>query len=97
MELVDGIDLSDPLNEVKKVLKEKAMDVEKLLMCFIWVFLTWLGGTESIAAYKQQPDYDALREVNIPLMRRTVEAIHCLSPNLEHLILQTGGKVTYPG
>ena len=44
-------------------------------------------------AYTQQPDYDTLREVNVPLMKRAVEAIDALSPALEHIVLQTGGKV----
>ena len=48
-----------------------------------------------IVAYTQQPDYDTLREVNVPLMRRAVEAIDALSPALEHVILQTGGKVRF--
>jgi hypothetical protein len=46
-----------------------------------------------MVAYTQQPDYDTLREVNVPLMKRAVEAIDALSPALEHVILQTGGKV----
>ena len=46
-----------------------------------------------MVAYTQQPDYDTLREVNVPLMRRAVEAIDAVSPALEHVILQTGGKV----
>ena len=34
LELIGGIDLSDPLDEVKKILKEKVKDIEKVTHVF---------------------------------------------------------------
>lgn len=60
-------------------------------MSSLWVLLWHLFQAD--VAYMQQPDYDALREVNVSLLKTAIAAVDALSPNLEHVILQTGGKV----
>jgi hypothetical protein len=36
---------------------------------------------------------EKLRQVNDALFKTAIEAIDSLAPNIEHVILQTGGKV----
>jgi hypothetical protein len=44
-------------------------------------------------AFTHRPDQVRLRTVNVPMFRTAIEAIDALAPNLEHVILQTGGQV----
>jgi hypothetical protein len=46
-------------------------------------------------AYIQVDGFAKLREVNVALLKTASEAIDSLAPNLQHVILQTGGKVLY--
>jgi len=64
----------------------------RLRMYSLWVFdISHKSGL--MVAYVQEDGWDALRKTNVPLLQKAIEAVDELSPNLEHVILQTGGKV----
>jgi len=65
-------------------------------MYFLQVKLT-LGicdpdGSNSGAAYIQKDSFQQLKETNTLLLQNSVKAIETISPNLQVIILQTGGK-----
>jgi len=62
-----------------------------LLTCFSWV--CFFANRRLIAAYKHVQPMEKLRQVNDALFKTAIEAIDSLAPNIEHVILQTGGKV----
>jgi hypothetical protein len=46
-----------------------------------------------ITAYIEKRSYEELVPVNVALLKTAVTAVDALAPNLEHVVLQTGGKV----
>ncbi|KAJ9216562.1 hypothetical protein DTO166G4_1778 [Paecilomyces variotii] len=77
--LVSGIDLTGSVESVVKALKEKVEQVETVSIVYF-------------CAYIQTGDFQSLREVNTELIRVAITAIDEVAPNLETVILQTGGK-----
>jgi hypothetical protein len=43
-------------------------------------------------AYFQNDDFESPRRINIDLLETAIRAIERFSPNLQHIVLQTGGK-----
>ena len=43
-------------------------------------------------AYIEKPDFESLRTVNTDLLKTAISAIDHLAPNLQSVVLQTGGK-----
>ncbi|KAL4863148.1 hypothetical protein BDV12DRAFT_177842 [Aspergillus spectabilis] len=79
LNIVSGIDLTQPVEVVKALLKEKINDVESVDVVFF-------------CAYIQTGDFQSLRKVNTDLLRTAIESISAVSPELKAVILQTGGK-----
>jgi len=46
-----------------------------------------------ITAYIEKRSYEELVPVNVALLKTAVTAVDALTTNLEHVVLQTGGKV----
>jgi hypothetical protein len=61
------------------------------------MYSSWVrpDGNSLTLAYIQVDGFAKLREVNVALLKTAIEAIDSLAPNLQHVILQTGGKVLY--
>ncbi|KAL3447670.1 hypothetical protein BJX65DRAFT_307733 [Aspergillus insuetus] len=78
LNIVSGIDLTAPLETVIRELGK----VESIKTVNIVFF----------CAYIQTPDHASLRKVNTALLHTAVQAVTSLSPNLQTIILQTGGK-----
>jgi len=72
-----SIDLTAPLSEIKKKLKE--YDVNQTTHLFH-------------TAYVHNTDEDKLIAVNAPMFENTLRAVDELAPNLERVVLQTGAK-----
>lgn len=56
-----------------------------------------ISGVESVThviftAYIEKPDFDALREINTEILKTGIGAIDQLAPNIQSVVLQTGGK-----
>ncbi|KAL4881842.1 hypothetical protein BJY04DRAFT_188185 [Aspergillus karnatakaensis] len=79
LNIVSGIDLTAPVDEVVSNLKENVPDVENVDVVFF-------------SAYIQTDDYDSLREINTNLLRTAITAMSTASKSLKTVILQTGGK-----
>ncbi|KAF2008563.1 hypothetical protein BU24DRAFT_474988, partial [Aaosphaeria arxii CBS 175.79] len=77
--LVNGIDLTKPVQEVARLLKEKIEDAEGITHVFY-------------AAYIQTGDFESLKKINCDLLKVAVEAVEQVSSKLKTIILQTGGK-----
>ncbi|KAL2009913.1 hypothetical protein VTN00DRAFT_5720 [Thermoascus crustaceus] len=77
--LVPGIDLTGSAESVVQALREKVEDVETVTTVYF-------------CAYIQTGDFQSLRKVNTELLRVSITAINEVAPNLEAVILQTGGK-----
>lgn len=92
LELVHGIDLSSELEDVKSKMKEKIKNIEKVTHVF-YMGLHFILRRLIFPAFTNRPDQVRLRTVNVPMFKTAIEAIDTLAPNLEHVILQTGGKV----
>ena len=94
LELVNDIDLSSSVDSVKDKLKEKVKNLETVTHVFYMGMKTF--GYRLTVAFTHRPDQVRLRTVNVPMFQTAIEAIDALAPNLEHVILQTGGKVLKP-
>ncbi|KAE8380460.1 hypothetical protein BDV26DRAFT_302894 [Aspergillus bertholletiae] len=79
LNIVSGIDLTGSMEEVIGQLKSKVQGVDTVDIVFF-------------CAYIQTSDFQSLRKVNIDLLRTAILAISAVAPNLEAVILQTGGK-----
>ncbi|GFF49135.1 uncharacterized protein C757.02c [Aspergillus udagawae] len=79
LSIVSGIDLTGSVEIVIEQLKAKVEDVESVDIVFF-------------CAYIQTSDHTSLRKVNTDLLRTAIQAIRAVAPNLEVVILQTGGK-----
>ena len=79
IQLVSGIDLTGSIDNVVKSMKDKIKGVD--------------GVTHVIfTAYIEKPDFDSLREINVQILKTGISAIDQLAPNLQSVVLQTGGK-----
>ncbi|KAJ6071136.1 hypothetical protein N7499_009150 [Penicillium canescens] len=79
LRFVSGIDLTQSVETVSDHLKAKVDDIESVNVVFF-------------CAYIQTGDFQSLRHVNTALLKTATEAISAISPHLEVIILQTGGK-----
>ncbi|KAF2146173.1 uncharacterized protein K452DRAFT_263800 [Aplosporella prunicola CBS 121167] len=79
MQIASGIDFTKSVEEVARLLKEKIPDVDTVSHVFF-------------TAYIQTDDFESLKKVNTSLLEVAVRAIETVSPKLEVVILQTGGK-----
>ncbi|KAJ0287987.1 hypothetical protein COL940_002128 [Colletotrichum noveboracense] len=79
LSIVSGIDLTKPVEEVAESLKEKIQDIDSVSHVFF-------------TAYVQTADFQSLKEKNTSLLETAVRAIEQVSPKLQAIILQTGGK-----
>jgi hypothetical protein len=77
--IVPGIDLTGSVESVTKALREKVESVDTVNIVYF-------------CAYIQTDDFESLKKVNTELLRVAIEAIERVAPNLEAVILQTGGK-----
>ncbi|KAL1858734.1 hypothetical protein Daus18300_009868 [Diaporthe australafricana] len=77
--IASGIDFTKPVGEVVKTLREKIPDVDSVSHVFF-------------TAYIQTGDFQTLKEVNTSLLETAVRAVETVSPKLQVVILQTGGK-----
>lgn len=77
--LVNGIDFTKSVPEVKDLLKQKIPDIDGVTHVFF-------------TAYIAKPTFAELKDINNTLLRTAIEAISALAPNLLSVILQTGGK-----
>jgi hypothetical protein len=66
------------------------MTFTKLHTSFSWVLSNPVKLT---VAYIEKKSYEELVPVNVALLRTAMTAVDALAPNLEHVVLQTGGKV----
>ena len=79
LQLVSGIDLTSSVDDVISSMKSKINGVD--------------GVTHVIfTAYIEKPDFETLRKVNTDLLNVAVSAIDQLAPDLQSVVLQTGGK-----
>lgn len=46
-----------------------------------------------MVAYVQTDSHDTLVPINVGLLKTGITAVNNLAPHLQHVILQTGGKV----
>ncbi|KAF4549239.1 Hypothetical protein D9617_22g065840 [Elsinoe fawcettii] len=74
-----GINLTKPVNEIVATLKGKVADIDTVTHVFF-------------TAYIQEEGFEKLKATNTRLLEHAVRAIEQLSPGLEVIILQTGGK-----
>ncbi|KAE8420982.1 hypothetical protein BDV36DRAFT_305555 [Aspergillus pseudocaelatus] len=79
LNIVSGIDLTGSVEEIIDQLKSKVEEVETVDIVFF-------------CAYIQTNDFQSLKKVNTDLLRTATLAISAAAPNLEAVILQTGGK-----
>ncbi|KAE8141883.1 hypothetical protein BDV38DRAFT_295712 [Aspergillus pseudotamarii] len=79
LNIISGIDLTSSVEEIIDQLKSKVEEVETVDIVFF-------------CAYIQTNDFQSLKKVNTDLLRAAILAISAAAPNLEAVILQTGGK-----
>ncbi|CAG7936157.1 unnamed protein product [Penicillium olsonii] len=79
LRIVPGIDLTQSVEVVKAQLKKEVESVESVDVVFF-------------CAYIQTGDFQSLRKINTNLLQTAIESISAVSPKLESVILQTGGK-----
>ncbi|RMZ37398.1 sirQ protein [Aspergillus flavus] len=79
LDIVSRIDLTQSVSSVTDQLKAKVHDVESVEVVLF-------------CAYIEAHDFESRREVNARLLRTAIQAISGIAPNLESVILQTGGK-----
>ncbi|PKX88888.1 uncharacterized protein P174DRAFT_516131 [Aspergillus novofumigatus IBT 16806] len=79
LNIVSGIDLTGSVEIVMEQLKTKVEDIMLVDIVFF-------------CAYIQASDYASLRKINTDLLRTAIQATSAVAPNLEVVILQTGGK-----
>jgi hypothetical protein len=79
LQLISGVDLTQQVERVVEDMKAKVPEVDTVTHV---VF----------TAYIQKMDPIELRDVNVALLKTGITAIETLAPNLQAVILQTGGK-----
>ncbi|KAH6976608.1 hypothetical protein EDB80DRAFT_783846 [Ilyonectria destructans] len=79
IQLVSGINLTKSVDEVIAQLKEKIPDIDTVSHVFF-------------TAYIQEKDSETLKTTNTNLLDVAVRAVEKVSPKLQSVILQTGGK-----
>ncbi|KAI0028559.1 hypothetical protein K488DRAFT_89633 [Vararia minispora EC-137] len=79
LELVSGIDLTQPVDVVVRLLREKNRNIEQVTHVY------WY-------AYVHAPKDGSIAEVNCTLLDTSLHALKETSPNMAHFIWQTGGK-----
>ncbi|KAJ9609946.1 hypothetical protein H2200_006275 [Cladophialophora chaetospira] len=80
LQLVSGVDLTLPVDDVVRALKEKVKNIDTVTHVFLFAYID------------PGKDKKTLKEVNTNLVKTAVEAVRKVSPNLKSIILQTGGK-----
>ena len=90
LQLISGIDLTRDVETVKKELEKKVKDIHEVTHVF---FMGIRNPIVLTIAYIEKKSYEELVPVNVALLKTAVTAVDALAPNLEHVILQTGGKV----
>ena len=86
LQLASGVDLTQPVEDVMQMLRNKVKHVNTVTHIFF-------------TAYVETADYPSLVQVNTALIRTAVSAVDQVAPKLKAVILQTGGKhygVEYP-
>lgn len=94
----DGVDLTQPVETVIKLLKEKVPDIGKVTNVFWYGTCpiersTKLEEIYTSIAYIHKPNDGDLVTANGQLLDTTLRALKETSPNMQHFIWQTGGKV----
>ncbi|KAI9721321.1 MAG: hypothetical protein M1828_005181 [Chrysothrix sp. TS-e1954] len=79
LQLASAIDLTSSVDSVVAALKQKVKSVETVTHVFF-------------TAYIEKPDFQSLKAVNVDLCKTAISAIDQISPNIQAVILQTGGK-----
>ena len=79
LQLVSGIDLTGSVDSVVKSMKEKIKNVDSVTHVIF-------------TAYIEKSNFDSLRTVNTEILKAGISAIDQLAPNLQSVVLQTGGK-----
>ncbi|OGM49567.1 hypothetical protein ABOM_001734, partial [Aspergillus bombycis] len=79
LNIVPGVDLTESVEAVVDQLKSKVEGIETVDIVFF-------------CAYIQTRDFESLKKSNTELLRTAILAISAVAPNLEAVILQTGGK-----
>jgi hypothetical protein len=79
LQLVSGIDLTGSVDDVTKSMKDKIKNVDTVTHVIF-------------TAYIEKPDFDSLREINTQILKTGISAIDQLAPDLQSVVLQTGGK-----
>lgn len=79
LHLASGVDLTSSVSNVVSALKAKIPDVESTTHVFF-------------TAYIAAGDFQATKQINTSILDVAVRAVEQLAPNLETVILQTGGK-----
>ena len=79
LQLISGIDLTGPVDDVVASMKRKIDGVGSVTHVIF-------------TAYIEKPDFDELRKVNTELLKTAINAIDQLAPKLQAVTLQTGGK-----
>ena len=79
LQLVSGIDLTGSIDSVVSSMKDKIKGIDSVTHVIF-------------TAYIEKPDFETLRKVNTDLLETAIGAIDQLAPNLQSVVLQTGGK-----
>jgi hypothetical protein len=79
LHLASGVDLTSSVSNVVSALKAKVPDVESTTHVFF-------------TAYIAADDFQAAKQINTSILDIAMRAVEQLAPNLETVILQTGGK-----
>lgn len=79
LQLVSGIDLTGSVESVVDSMKKEIKGIETVTHVIF-------------TAYIEKPDFESLRTVNTDLLRVAITSVDKLAPNLQAVVLQTGGK-----
>ena len=79
LQLASGVDLTASSDSIVDLLKSKVPHIQDITHVFF-------------TAYIEKPDYQDAKQVNTSLLSTAVDALEQLCPNLQVIILQTGGK-----
>lgn len=74
-----ALDFLDPVDSIVKKLEHIATDVTHAFF----------------VSYVHVNDFALLRDTNIPLFKNFLDSLDVVAPKLQHICLQTGGKVSY--
>ena len=79
LQLISGIDLTKSVEDVVAAMKQKVPDIDAVTHVIF-------------TAYIEKPDFENLRVVNTDLIKTAIGAVDQVAPNLQSVVLQTGGK-----